>query len=146
VVFDKLAELNSIEVPASQVHDEIHYLMDEAKERFQKMTGQKTAPDYPHEMFEVQAKRRVQNSYLLMKIIEENQLKADPAAIRTLAEEMAASYENPDQVKDYYLNNREQYRHLENLALENMVVDFLMAKAKINVIEKPYDELMANNR
>jgi len=141
-VFDKLLALNSIEVPESVVHDEIHALMDEAKERYKRMTGQKTAPDFSHDMFKDQAKRRVTNSYLIMKLIEQNQLKADPIKIREMAEEMAASYENPEQVRDYYLNNKEQYKNLENLALEDAVVELLLSKAKVNNVEKSYKDLM----
>lgn len=143
LIFEKLAEANELELPESMVHEEIHHLMADAKKRFQQMTGKKDVPDFPHEMFADQAKRRVKNSYLIMKLVEQNQLKADPATIRALAEEVAASYENPDQVRDYYLNNKEQYNHLESLALEDAVVNYLLTKVKINKVEKAYADLMA---
>jgi trigger factor len=142
LVFDKLAEVNDLELPESVVHEEIHHLMADAQNRFRQMTGKKDVPEFPHEMFADQAKRRVKNSYLILKVIEENQLKADAAVIRTLAEEIAASYENPEQVREYYLNNKDHYRQLESLALEDAVVNYLLTKAKINAIEKAYSEVM----
>jgi trigger factor len=141
-VFDKLLELNPIDVPDSIVHKEIHHLMDEAKERFKKMTGQTNIPDLPHELFKPQAVNRVRNSYLMLKLVEDNQLKPDATAMRLIAEEMAASYENPIQVRDFFLSDKEHRRNLENFVLEDLIVEHLLQKATVETVKKSYSEVL----
>ena len=143
-VFDKLVELNPLELPESVVHDEIHVLMNQAKERFKKMFGGKMPPnfDLPHDMFRDEAKKRVLLSYLLIKIIEDQKIKADSEAVQALAEEMAASYENPTQVRDHFLRNKEQLNHLQNMVVESAVLDYLLGLATVNPVKKTYKEVV----
>lgn len=141
-IFDQLLELNPIEVPESLVHEEIHHLMDDAKKRFQQMTGQKDVPDLPHDMFRAEAEKRVRISYLIVKLVEQNDIKPDQAEIRKLAEEMAASYENPNEVRDHFLSDKQYYRNLENMVIENAVAALLLDKAKVTLVEKPYAEVV----
>lgn len=144
-IFDKLVELNQIEVPDNLVHEEIHYLMEDAQKRFQEMTGKKEALNLPHEMFTEQAKKRIQTSYLIAKLVEVHDLKPDTAEIRKLAEEMAASYENPTQVRDHFLTDKKYYRNLENMVIENAVVSVLLDQAVVTTIEKSYAEVIVRS-
>jgi len=141
-VFDKLVELNQIEVPENLVQEEIHYLMEDMQKRFETMTGQKQKLELPQEMFSEQAKKRIQTSYLIAKLVELHDLKPDTAEIRKLAEEMAASYENPAQVRDHFLNDKKYYRNLENMVIENAVVSVLLSQAAVTTVEKPYAEVI----
>jgi FKBP-type peptidyl-prolyl cis-trans isomerase (trigger factor) len=56
-------------------------------------------------MFESGAKRRVALGLILGKIIRDNEIKADPARVRETVERLAASYEHPQQVVDYYYSD-----------------------------------------
>ena len=49
----------------------------------------------------------------------------------------AESYENPQQMIDYYNENEEQRRNVETLVLEEQVVDWVMGQA--NITEKAVD-------
>lgn len=142
-IFDRLLELNAIDVPGSVVHDEIHQLMHEAEERFASMYGMKKdqMPKFPHDMFEPQALRRVRLAYLVRALIKLNDLKADQTAIRQAAEELAESYENPAKVVQHYLGDKKLSAELANYVLEGEVVKLLAAKANVKDKKVPYADV-----
>lgn len=142
VVFNKLIELNAIDVPSAEVHDEVHQLMDKAKERFKEMAPQqKNIPDFPHDMFEVEAKKRVQLGYLVRGLVRLASLEVSDTEVRVLAEELAGSYENPAEVIRYHLDNKERYNQLKALALEHKAVQHLLSLAKVTIKKVPHSTL-----
>ncbi len=149
--FDKLLEINALEVPAAEVHDEVHHLMEKAQERFKEMAKQQTGsvpkelPKFPHGMFEAEALKRVKTGYLVRALIRLANLDITDADVRTLAEELAGPYETPAEVVRYHLDNVDRHNQLKALALEYKVVQHLFDLA--TVTEKPilYAELMQAN-
>lgn len=141
-VFNKLIELNAIDVPSTEVHDEIHQLMHKAKERFKQMAPQqKNIPDFPHDMFEAEAKKRVQLGYLVRGLVRLESLDVSDTEVRLLAEELAGSYENPAEVIRYHLDNKERYNQLKALALEHKAVQHLLGLAKVTIKKVPHSSL-----
>ena len=82
-------------------------------------------------MFEEQAKRRVKVGLLLGEIIKVNELKVDEAKVDELIETAASAYEDPAEVIEYYKNNKEMHQQMQNVALEEQAVDFIVEKAKV---------------
>jgi trigger factor len=56
----------------------------------------------------------------------------------------AASYEDPQQVIDWYQGNREQLTALEAVALEDQVVDWVLGRAQVEDDETSFEALMGN--
>ena len=141
--FNKLIEVNSLDVPKAEVHDEVHQLMNNAKERFKEMTGGKgESPDFPHSMFEDEALKRVKIGYLVRALIQLNKIEVNDADVRALAEELAGPYEKPSEVIQYHMDNKERHQQLKALAMEYKVVQHLLDLAVVTEKFVPHAELL----
>ncbi|MCL4150973.1 UNVERIFIED_CONTAM: hypothetical protein GTU68_012299 [Idotea baltica] len=67
------------------------------------------------------AQRRVRLGLVVGEIVQKSEIKADAAAVRGQVETMASSYQDPQQVIDYYYSNPEMLRNVEGLVLEEAV-------------------------
>ncbi len=143
-VFNKLLEKNQIELPAALVDDEIHELKHEMFHRVfgTKHTENEKIPDFPRELFEEQAKRRVQLGLVFSEYVKKHDLKVDQARVDAIIEKMAGAYEKTDELRQYYQNNKKQMDQLEALALEEMVADKLLAGMKVKEKKMDYDSVM----
>lgn len=145
--FNKLLEVNTLDVPKAEVHDEVHQLMKQAKERFKEMTGgQKDTPDFPHSMFEAEAMKRVKIGYLVRALIRLANIDINDADVRSLAEELAGPYENPAEVVRYHMDDKDRHNQLRALALEYKVVQHLLQLATVTEKHVPHAELVTNNQ
>ena len=57
---------------------------------------------------------------------------------------MAASYEHPQQVVEYYTQNQDARTNLEGMVLEDQVVDYILENAKVTEKQVAFEELMNN--
>lgn len=88
------------------------------------------------------ARRRVALGLLLNRLIEDHRLTVDRKRVRETIEELAQSYEHPQQVVDWYYSDRNHLREVENLVLEDQVIDLIFAKARVTEREVSFSELM----
>lgn len=140
-VMDGLAETNEVELPKAQVEQEINRMRQEAVQRFGGGQQMNLDPSMlPAEMFSDQAEKRVKLGLILSGIIEQNDLKVDDAKVRETIESMASSYEDPDQVINFYYSNQQQLDQIQNLVQEEQVVDLVLASAKVTDKQVPYEE------
>ncbi len=139
-VLDGLVDANNIDVPAALIDSEIDVLRRQAAQRFG--GNEKQALELPRELFEEQAKRRVVVGLLLGEVIRINELKADEDRVKTLIEEMASAYEDPQEVIEFYSKNNELMNNMRNVALEEQAVEALLAKAKVADKATSFQELM----
>lgn len=138
-VFNRLTEANSVDIPSALVDNEIDNLRKQAIQQFG--GGADLDPNMlPKEMFEEQAKRRVTVGLLVQEVIKSNEIKADDERIRATIEEMAATYQEPQQVIDWYYSNEDMMAQVRSLVLEDQVVDHLLASAKVTETSVPYEE------
>jgi len=79
---------------------------------------------------------------LINAAVEKFEVKADQAKVDSLIEDMASTYQDPEQVKEYYKNNKEQLAQLEALAVEEQVVEELLAQAKVSEKDSSYEEIV----
>lgn len=140
-----LQETNNVDVPKALVDQEIDRLRQQAVQQFG--GGQEMdASMLPAELFKEQAEKRVVIGLLMNAAIEANELKPDDAKVDELIEEVASSYQEPEQVRDYYNSNPQQRAQVEALALEEQVVEKVLAAAEVSQVESNYEEIvrMAN--
>jgi trigger factor len=88
----------------------------------------------PDEMFKDQAERRVKLGLVLGEMIGKFDLQADPAKVREMIEDIASTYQEPEEVINYYYSENEQLAQVESRVLEDQVVDKVLEGA--NVIEE----------
>jgi len=100
----------------------------------------------PAELFKEQAEKRVVIGLLMNAAIESNDLKPSDEKVEALIEEVASSYQDPDQVRDYYNSNPQQKAQVEALALEDQVVEKVLETAQVTETASSYEEIvrMAN--
>lgn len=142
MVLTALVEGNEVDVPKALVESEVNILRKQAMERYGKQMDPKNLPELPAELFTEQAEKRVKVGLLLGEVIKVNELKVDNDKVATLIESAASAYENPLEVVEYYKNNKEMMQNMENVALEEQAVDFILAKAKVTNEQKTFDEIM----
>jgi trigger factor len=88
----------------------------------------------PDDMFSENAQRRVKLGLLLAEMINSLELKADADKVRETIEEMASTYQDPEEVINWYYSNQEQLSTVESRVLEDQVVEKLLENA--NIVEK----------
>lgn len=137
---DGLIAQNDIDVPSALVDSEIDVLRGQAAQRFG--GNQQQALELPRELFEEQAKRRVVVGLLLGEVINSNELKADEERVNSMIADMAAAYEDPQEVIEYYSKNKEMMNNMRNVALEEQAVDLILEKAKVTDKAAKFQELM----
>lgn len=136
-----LLEQNAIDVPGALIDQEIQRLQEQAFQQFG--GGQQFKPGMlPKELFQPQAERRVKLGLLINAMIDQFEIKVDEAKVEALIEDMASTYQDPEQVKEFYKNNKEQRAQLEALALEEQVVDAILDKATVTEKASSYEEVI----
>jgi trigger factor len=129
-VMDLLLEANQIDLPRVLIKEEIKALKDQARRSIG--GGRMELPD---ELFEENARRRVALGLIIAELVKVNDIKVDPDRVREAVEDMASTYEQPEEVVDYYYRNKEHLRSVESLTLEDQVVDWAMER--ITVEDEP---------
>jgi len=136
-VVDGLLKATELEIPAALVDQEIDRLRQDAVQRF---GGQVDFQQLPKEIFEEQATRRVKTGLLFQEVVKKNDLKADEAMIEEKIQEIASTYEQPDEVIAHFNSNPDQKAQIESSVLEDAVVDHVLGQAKVSEKEMKYEE------
>lgn len=139
-VFTELLKVNPIEVPSALVNSEIDNLRRQAIQQFGGENANIDPEMLPKEMFEEQARRRVSVGLLVQEVVQANNMEADEQRVRETIEEMAATYQDPQQVIDWYYSNDQILNQIKSLVLEDQVVDHLLASATVTEKAVAYDE------
>ncbi|OOS23181.1 trigger factor [Moraxella pluranimalium] len=145
--FDALLEKNEFDVPKAMLDQEIDRQRQMMLNRFAQQFGANPASFdanmLPNELFEDQALRAVRLGVLVSQIIEAQKLEVDQERVSAFIAEAAENYEDPQEVIDYYTNDKQQRAQVESVVLEDQVVDYLLGQAKVTEKEVKYQELLA---
>lgn len=140
-VMDKLLELNKVDVPAALVDNEAQNLKQQMVQQMQVPQG-KSMPDLDASLFNGEAERRVTLGMLVSEIIQSNELKVDEDKVKAKVQEVAATYERPEEVINWYMADKSRLSQIENLLLEDEVVDWVFGKADVSESKSSFDEVM----
>lgn len=136
-VMDGLLAANQIDVPAALISNEVDRLRVQAVQQF----GGNIQPEQlPAELFSEQAKRRVLLGLIIAEMVKQFELKPDDARVRELIEEMAAAYQEPEQVVKWYYQNEQQLNEVRSVVLEEQVVDTVLKQAKVTDKQVSYED------
>ncbi|SES83541.1 trigger factor [Thalassotalea agarivorans] len=141
-VINGLLETNDVDLPSALVAQEVDVLRQQALQRFGGQMDPKNLPELPAEMFTEQAERRVKIGLLLGEVIKVNELKVDDAKVEELIASAASAYEDPTEVIEYYNSNPELKQQMQNVALEEQAVDFLLEGAKVKSKKASFKDIM----
>ncbi|MCO8165105.1 trigger factor [Pseudomonas sp. 21LCFQ010] len=136
-VMDGLLAANPIEVPKALLENEVNRLRVQAVQQF----GGNIKPDQlPAELFQEQAKRRVELGLIVAEVVKQFDLEPDEDRVRELIQEMASAYQEPEQVVAWYLKNEQQMNEVRSVVLEEQVVDTVLQKASVTDKSVSYEE------
>jgi trigger factor len=79
---------------------------------------------------------------LINDIIRREKLVLDPARSDARLDEMVSGYGDAAALKRAYLQNADAMRQVESLALEDQVVDWILANAQVHEKPSTFRELM----
>lgn len=141
-VMDALIKANPIDVPNALVEMEIQRLIQIARQDMEQR-GMKVK-DFPMqpEWFADQAKRRVSLGLILGELVKVNELHAKSDQVKAIVEESAESYEHPEEVVRWYYAQPQRLAEIEGVAIEDNVVSWALANAKVVDKAVAFDELM----
>ncbi len=140
-VIEGLLKIHTVDVPKALVKNEIGVLRKQAMQQF---GGGRNIDSsmLPDDLFSAQAERRVTLSLIMNEVVTQNDLKPEADAVRKLIEEMAESYEKPEEVIKWYYGDKEQLANIEAMALEEAVIDLILDSAKITETNVSYEEAL----
>ncbi len=143
-VMDALLKVNPIEVPKALVAMESEQMAEAAKRDMeQRGMGMKNIP-VEASWFTEQATRRVKLGLLLAELVKAKDLHVKPEQVRAIVDEFSETFEDPKEVVRWYYSQPQRLAEAEALALENNVVDWVLANAKVTETPIAFDALMGN--
>ena len=131
----KLLDANAFEIPEYMIENELKNITSQYESMQQKIDDTIKAE------LDLIAKKRVRLNLIYMKITEDHKLtvtdenvskfiaKSDPSSQQQMIEKI--------QSDKNYLN------HIKNKALEDVIIDHILSKCKINKIEKKFSEVVS---
>lgn len=141
-VMQAFLDNTKIEVPKSLLEIETQRLMENARKDMQARGMEVNDMPLPADIFTQQAERRVSLGLILAELVRIHDLTAKQEQIKALVQEVAQSYEDPQEVIKWHYQNAERMQEIESLALENNVVAWALEKAQVEDQPVSFDELM----
>jgi len=148
-VMDAVLSVHSdLDIPGSLVKQEIDNMRRQMFQQFgggvqQEMDLSSILPD---EMFTERADRRVRLGLLLAEMIDQLGIKADSKKVREMIEDIASTYQEPEEVINWYYSENDQLAAVESRVLEDSVIEKLLESAVIEEESCSYQDALATAR
>lgn len=141
-VMELLLKEHKVDLPASLVRGEIDSLRQQAMQQFGRGQNKIDPSMLPDELFKEQAEKRIALGLILGEVIKVKSLKADPDSVKSTIEDIASTYETPEQVVRWYYSNKEQLASVESSVLEDQAFESILADAKVTEKKVSYDDVI----
>ena len=140
-----LSAHEGVEVPRALLEQEIQGMRKQMFQQFGGAGAQDLDLDslLPDDMFRENAERRVKLGLVMAEYIGQQGLQADAAKVREMIEEMASTYQDPEEVINYYYSNQEELSSVESRVLEDQAVEKLLDNANITEKQCSYQEAIS---
>jgi trigger factor len=142
-VMDGLSKLHDIDLPDALITDEIKHVRDEFA---QNMSGQgvdgANMANLPDDLFRPQAERRVKLGLIVGEVIRQKEMQRDQERVDNMLQTLAASYEDPDALIEYYRSNAQAMQTVEAAVMEEMIVDWVMENAQVTDEPSDFNSIM----
>jgi trigger factor len=143
-----VAAHEDLELPASLIAQEVNAMRQQMFQQFGGAAPQDMdlAAVLPDEMFADQAGRRVKLGLVVAEMISQFEITAEPAKVREAIEGIASTYQDPEEVINWYYSENEQLAGIESRVLEDAVVEKLLSSAAIAEVECSYQDALEKAR
>ena len=141
-VMDALYGKVKLTVPNTLVDVEMESLMKPYIETAKRQKMKLEELKLPRDSFEDQAKRRVALGLILGEVIQKESIKLDNDKVRSTIEDMAKSYERPEDVVAWYYSDESRLNEVQQMVLEDQVVEWLVTQAKVSDETVNFNDVM----
>ena len=141
-VMQALLNATQFDAPNVLVNQEKERLLQSAKSDLESRGIKSNKIPLNADSFQEKAVYRIKLGLILSELVDAHNLKPTSGQIRTLIEEAAQSYENPEQVVKWHYASEDRLKEAEALALEENVVNWALSKVTITDKKVTFDELM----
>jgi len=124
-VFSGLVKCNPVDVPRIMIESEI-----------QQLQSQESGKGMDPSTLEATAERRVKLGVLVSEIVKQNNIMVDPDRVRGVVDTIAASYEKPEEVVQWYYGNQDMLANVQSSVIEEQVVEWVVANSGIDVTDR----------
>ena len=140
-----LLKVSQLDVPKALLESESQRLMEQTLQDMESR-GMKIPKgmQLPTDVFAERATKRVKLGLILAELVKKQNLSAKPDQVEALIKEYSQSFEKPEEVGRWYRADPTRLREVENLVLEDNVVAWVMAGAKVNDQPVKLNELMGS--
>ncbi len=121
-VFSGLLEKNPVEVPKQLIENETL----ELRGRKDKSAGDASA-------LQAEAERRVKLGVIVSEIVKQNHIQLDPQRVREVVDNIAASYEKPEEVVQWYYGNQEMLSGVQSAVIEDQAVEWIVEHGGVEI-------------
>lgn len=143
-IFDAILAKHSFDIPTSLIDKEIEHLKHEMYHRIfgAEHNDNETIPDFPREMFEDKAVKRVKLGLLFSDYVKKHEITVDTARVDAMIDTLAGAYDNPDEVHAWYKSDKNRMQEIEGLVVEEMVADKIVGSATIVQTTLDYQDVV----
>jgi trigger factor len=145
-VMSGLVESATFEVPRVLLDSEIARMHDAAVADLKQRGMTTENMQLPPELFADRARGRVTLGLLVADIVRRNDLAARPEQVRKVIEEHAESFEQPAEMVRWFYGQPERMAEVEALVMEDNVVEWSLARMKVEDQVTPFEELMGTKK
>jgi trigger factor len=140
---DALVAQAELELPQSIVQAELGRMIEGARNDL-KQRGIKDADKapIPEEIFRPQAEKRVRMGLVVAELVRAHNLSATAEQIKSHIEDLASSYEKPEDVVRWYYQDMNRLGEVEAMVVENNVTQHVLGQVKVKDKSVSFDELM----
>lgn len=144
-VMDAVFKAAKVNLPKALVDAEIQQMQQHLLQQLGGKGDIQALTEQSGGIFEEQATRRVTLGLLIGEYIKKQEMKPDADKVKAHIDEMALSYEKPEDVVQWYYGDKDRLAEVQALILEEQVVDNILSQAKVT--EKPvkFADVMKQN-
>ncbi len=137
-VLEGLYRANPVDVPRALIDQQVQELQLDTARRLG-IRDARALP--PRERFEEPAQRRAALGLLVSQIVQNENMQVERERVQSRLAELIESYPDPEQARRAYLQNQDAMRQLESAALEEQVIDWVVARAQVTQRPMSFKEL-----
>lgn len=132
----KLLEINEVSVPKVMVEQDMASSAKRANSSLDDLSE-----DQRVKMIEV-SEKRVATGLIFSEIVKNNNLSVPAERLRAEVEKMASTYDEPQEVIDWYYSDSSRLSDIEGVVLEDLIVDFVLDAVKVTDVPSTFEEVV----
>ena len=137
-VMASLANAHRFELPHALVDEEFEKERRHAAELMGLPLERSNIGDF----VEQRVRQRVRTRLVVREIVQREGLQADDERIRARIEEIAAPYEQPDEVRNWIYGDEDQLQRVELGVLEDQLVEHILSRANVESVQATYKDVV----